>query len=155
MEITTMIALFSIILGVGWRLERKIDKASADHRAEMAALRKENQTTRTELTDRIDKTETRLRGEIQTTRTELTGQIDKTETRLRGEIQTTRTELTGQIDKTETRLREEIQVVGDKVETLEKRVGHYEQRASRIEGALNLELGASPVDDPTAHPIRN
>lgn len=155
MEITTMIALFSIILGVGWRLERKIDKASADHRAEMAALRKENQTTRAELTDRIDKT-------VQEARTELADRIDKTadrvdkaETRLRGEIQTTRTELTGQIDKTETRLREEIQVVGDKVETLEKRVGHYEQRASHIEGALNMELGASPMDDPTAHPIRN
>ncbi len=157
MEITAMIAMFTIILGVGWRLERKIDKASADHRAEMAALRKENQTTRAELAgridktaDRVDKAETRLRGEIQTTRTELTGQIDKTETRLRGEIQTTRTELTGQIDKTETRLREEVQVVGDKVDTLEKRVGHYEQRTSHIEGALNMELGASRQDNPTA-----
>ncbi len=140
MEITAMIAMFTIILGVGWRLERKIDKASADHRAEL-------QATRTELADRIDKTADRI--------DKTTDRIDKAEIRLRGEIQTTRTELTGQIDKTETRLREEIQVVGDKVETLEKRVGHYEQRTSRIEGALNLEFGASPVDDPTSHPIRN
>ena len=144
MEITAVVALFTVLIGMGWRLERKIDKAAADHRADLkateTALRGEIQTTRTELMDRIDKTADR---------------VDKAETRLRGEIQTTRTELTGQIDKTETRLREEIQVVGDKVETLEKRVGHYEQRASHIEGALNMELGASPVDDPTAHPIRN
>ena len=99
MEITAVVALFTVLIGMGWRLERKIDKTAADHRAEL-------QTTRTELADQIDKTETRLRGEIR--------------------------------------------AVGDKVETLENRVGHYEQRISYAEAKLNLELGATRQDSPAA-----
>ena len=124
MEITAVVALFTVLIGMGWRLERKIDKASADHRAELIALRGENQATRTELAGRIDKTETRLRGEIQA--------------------------MGDQIDKTETRLRGEIQAVGDQVETLEKRINHYEQRISYAEAKLNLELGATRRDSPAA-----
>ena len=130
-------------------MERKIDKTAADHRAELIALRGENQATRTELAgridktvDRIDKTETRLRGEIQA----MGDQIDKTETRLRGEIQA----MGDQINKTETRLRGEIRAVGDKVETLENRIGHYEQRISYAEAKLNLELGATRQDSSAA-----
>ena len=131
MEINAVVALFTLLIGMGWRLERKIDKTAADHRAELIALRGENQATRTELADRIDKTVDR---------------IDKTETRLRGEIQA----MGDQIDKTETRLRGEIRAVGDKVETLENRIGHYEQRVSFVEGTLNLKLGATRQDSPAA-----
>ena len=131
MEITAVVALFTLLIGMGWRLERKIDKTAADHRAELIALRGENQATRTELAGRIDKTVDR---------------IDKTETRLRGEIQA----MGDQIDKTETRLRGEIRAVGDKVETLENRIGHYEQRISYAEAKLNLELGATRQDSSAA-----
>ena len=110
MEITIVVAMFTVLIGMVWRLERKIDKAAADHRADLNA------------------TETALRGEIQTTRTELANQIDKMEIRLSGEIQ----------------------AVGNKVETLENRVGHYEQRISYAEAKLNLELGATRQDNPTA-----
>ena len=110
MENAVIVAMFTVLVGLSWRLERKIDKASADHRTEL-------RTTRTELTDRIDKTETRLRGEI---------------------------------DKTETRLRGEIRVVGENVEILEKRIGHYEQRISYVEGKLDLGFGAPRQDNSTA-----
>ena len=99
MEITAVVALFTLLIGMGWRLERKIDKTAADHRADLKA-------TRTELADQIDKTEARLRGEIR--------------------------------------------AVANKVETLENRVGHYEQRISYAEAKLNLELGATRQDNPTA-----
>ena len=142
-------ALFTALLGLGWRLERKIDKTAADLRGEM-------RSNHTELTNRLDKQADR----IETVRTELTERIDKTEVRLRGEIQTvrteltdTRTELTGRIDKTETRLSGEIREVENKVDLLEKRVGHYEQRISFAEGNLNMKFGASPPENPTARPI--
>ena len=142
MEITALVAIFTAILALGWRLTHKMDKTAADLRGEMRIVRTELTDTRTELT-----------GRIETVRTELTDRIDRTETRLSGEIQTVRTELTGRIDKSETRLGGEIQEVGNKVELLEKRVGHYEQRISYAEGNLNMKFGAQPAENPTAHPI--
>ena len=79
----------------------------------------------------IGTSEDRLRGEIETVR----GQIQTTEDRLRGEIQSA-------VGGAETRLRGEIQAVGDKVEILDKQVGHYEQRISYVEGNLDLGLGS-------------
>ena len=153
-------ALFTALLGLGWRLERKMDKTAADLRGEMRSNHTELtnrldkqadriETVRTELTERIDKTEVRLRGEIRTVRTELTD----TRTELTGRIETVRTELTERIDKTETRLSGEIREVENKVDLLEKRVGHYEQRISFAEGNLNMKFGASPPENPTARPI--
>ena len=189
MEITALVAIFTAILALGWRLTHKMDKTAADLRGEMRSNHTELtnrldkqadriETVRTELTGRIDRTETRLSGEIQTvrteltdtrteltgrietvrteltdTRTELTGRIETVRTELTDRIETVRTELTGRIDKSEARLGGEIREVGNKVELLEKRVGHYEQRISYAEGELNLGFGASPADDPTAHPI--
>ena len=124
MEITIVVAMFTVLIGMVWRLERKIDKAAADHRAELIALRGEIQATRTELADRIDKMEIRLSGEIQA--------------------------VGDKIDKMEIRLRGEIRAVGDKVETLENQVGHYEQRISFVEGTLNLGFGATRQDSPAA-----